>query len=258
MHVINCPSVPYWGHIPDGLHPGTVIHIDGFVPHHCSKFELNLMCGNELGHNAEKHSNIALQLRPKINGKKLICNSRQCRNWGHKEKHRNIHVFHHGSTFNITIIVEPQYYRIICNGQNVCNFVHRLPYHEVRVLNIEGHVDISRIEYRHGNHQAMPSVPYPTAPAYPATQVYPSAPGVYHPPASYPAPVSYAPPAYVPPPVIQPMVQTMPYVPPTVVIESDHHHGHHGHHGIIDTLFGHHDHHHHDHHHHGHHHHHHW
>ncbi len=240
MHVINCPSVPYWGHVPDGLQPGTVIQIDGFIPHHCSKFELNLMCGHELGHNAEKHSNIALQLRPKIHGKKLICNSRQYGNWGYKEKHRNIHIFHHGSTFNITIIVEHQYYRIICNGQNICNFVHRLPYHEVRVLNIEGHVDISRIEYRHGHHQAMPSAPYPTAPAYPATQVYPSAPAVYPPPASYPAPVSYAPP-YFPPPVIQPVVQTVPYIPPTVVIETNHRHRHPG---LIGTLLRHHNRHH--------------
>jgi hypothetical protein len=254
MNVINGPPVPYWGHIPDGLNPGTVIQIDGSIPYDCSEFELNLMCGYELGQNAEKNSNIALQLRPKIQEKTLICNSRQYGNWGYEEKHPNIDVLYPGSTFNITIIVEHQYYRIICNGQNICNIVHRLPYNEVRVLNIGGHVNINRIEYRQGQQQSMPSAPYPTAPAYPTTQVYPSATAVYPPPASYPAPVSYAPPVYVPPPVIQPMVQTMPYVPPTVVIESGHHHGHHG---IIDTLFGHHDHHHHGYHHHGHHHHHH-
>jgi hypothetical protein len=243
MHVINCPSVPYWGYVPDGLHPGTVIQIDGFIPHHCSIFELNLMCGNELGLNAEKHSNIALQLRLKIQEKKLICNSRQYGNWGYKEKHTNIQVFNHGSTFNLTIIVEHQYYQIICNGQNICNFGYRLPYNEVRVLNIEGHVDISRIEYRHGNHQVMPSAPYPTAPAYPATQIYPSASAVYPPPAS----VSIAPPVYFPPPVIQPVIQTVPYVRPTIVIETNHHHRHPG---LIGSLLGHHDRHHH---HHGHH-----
>lgn len=246
MHVIDCPSLPYWDYIPDGVHPGTTIHIDGFVPHHCDKLELNLMTGHEIGHHAEKHSNIALQLRTKMSKKKLICNSRQCGRWEHKEKH-HIHHLHHSSHFNITIIVEQQFYRIICNGQNVCNFTHRLPYHEVRILYIEGHVKISRIEYRHGHQQMVSSVPYPTAPVYAPTQTYPTAPAVYPTaPAVYPAaPAVYPPPAYIPAPVVQPM----PYMAPTVIIEESHHHGHH-HHGFMDTLFGHH---HHDHHHHGHH-----
>ena len=245
MHIVNSPSVPYWGHIPEGVHPGTVIQIDGHIPHHCSHFEVNLYGGNEVGHHAEKHSNIALQIRPKIHSKKVICNSRQFGNWGHKEKHRNFQHIHHGSTFNMQIIAEHQHYRVLINNQDICLFHHRIPFHEVRILNIEGHVDLHRIEYRH-QFGAQPSAPvYQSGPAYvPQPVSYPPSRPVYQPSATvYPPP-----PVYVPPPV----VQYPSYVPQTIVVEDHHHHGHHGHgigHQITDAIFGHH----HDHHHHGHH-----
>ena len=244
MHIINCPSVPYWGHIPEGVRPGTVIQVDAHIPNHCHKFEINLYAGNEVGHHAEKHSDIALQIRPKIHNRKIILNSRRCGDWGCKEKHRDIHHLCHGSTLNMQIIAEHQHFRVVINGHTISTFYHRIPMHEVRVFNIDGHLDVHRIEYR--NQYAQPSGPiYPSASVYPSAPAYPSAPPAFSAPAYpsanvYPAPLPQ--PVYArPPPVV-----TAAYVPPTVIVEEGHHHHHH-HGGLIDTIFGHHHHDHHDH-----------
>jgi len=144
MHVVNQPAIPFWGHVPEGVHPGTVIHVDGHVPHHSDRFEINLVSGHDIGH----HSNIALHVNPRIHEEYLILNSRRHHNWENEDRHKHIHSFHRGSNFSITIHVESEYYRISVNGSHLCNFHHRMPYHEVGMLWIDGCVDVHRIEYR--------------------------------------------------------------------------------------------------------------
>ncbi|XP_054158742.1 galectin-4-like [Oppia nitens] len=257
MHIISYPPLPYWGHIPDGgVHPGSVIQISGHVPHHCHKMEINLFTGHEMGHHAEHHSNIALQIRVKPHKRKVILNSRHYGHWGRKEKHHNWgHHFGHGCTFDIQIVVEHGYYRIRMDGHEVATYYHRVPYHEIRILNIEGHLDVHRLEYRHSHYNQ--TTVYPSSAA--TTVVYPSAPSApYYPPSqtvSYPAPPAYVAPVITPgPPIYVPTA-----VAPNVTIIEDHHHtrssgGLLG--AIADNVFGHNDHHHHHHkhhHHHGHH-----
>lgn len=193
MNVLSCPSVPFWGHIPDGVHPGTVIHIDGHVPHHSEGFSLNLVHGHDVGHHAEHHSSISLHFNPRIHENLVVVNSRHHSSWGNEERFHHVHAFRHGSNFNVTIFVESQFYRVVVNGNQFCTFPHRMSFHEVKTLFINSHVDIHRIEYRREY-----SAPYPQQPYAPAT-------------------------AYIPPTV---------YVPPTVVYEEHghHHHHHDGHH----------------------------
>ena len=217
MNIVNSPALPFWGYIPDGVHPGKVIQIDGRIPNHCTKFEVNLFCGNEVGHQAEKHSNIALQIRSKIDTNEVICNSRHFGSWGNEEKHRNFNHLHHGSNFNIQIMVEPQHYRVLINGQDI-SMSHRIPFHEVRVLNIEGDLDVHRIEYRQ-QYGTQPSAPVYVAPS----KSYPSS--SYRPPATvYPGSL----PIYMAPTMVEPA-----YFPQPIVVKDRHHnqdHHHHGHH----------------------------
>lgn len=152
MHVISSPSIPFWGHIPDGVHPGLAIHIDGHIPHYAERFAINLVKGNEVGHRAD-HC-IALHLNPRVAENYIVLNSRHHSNWGSEDRHQHNHTLHRGHGFNITIHVDSEYYRISINGQHLCNFHHRIPYHEVGVFNVDGDVEIRSIEYRreHGGH----------------------------------------------------------------------------------------------------------
>ena len=148
MHVISSPSIPFWGHIPDGVHPGLVIHIDGHIPHHADRFAINLVKGSDVGHHAEHHSSIALHLNPRLNEDYIVMNSRHHKDWQQEDRHHHTHTLHKGHGFSITIHVDSDHYRISINGQHLCNFVHRMPYHEVGVLWIDGNIDVRTIEYR--------------------------------------------------------------------------------------------------------------
>ena len=168
MHVISNPAIPFWGHIPEGVHPGLVIHIDGHIPHHADKFSINLVKGSDVGHHASHHSSIALHLNPRLNEDYIVLNSRHHKDWQHEDRHHHTHTLHRGHGFSITIHVESQYYRISVNGQHLCNFDHRMPYHEVGALWIDGNIDVRSIEYRreHGGQGAH------FVPGYTPTSVY--------------------------------------------------------------------------------------
>lgn len=206
MHVVSHPAVPFWGHIPDGVHPGTVIHIDGHVPHHSERFDINLVTGQDVGHHASQHSSIALHFNPRVCEEHVVLNSRHHKSWGHEDTHRHNHSFHRGSSFSVTIHVESEFYRISVNGSHFCNFHHRMPYHEVGVLWIDGCVDIHRIEYRREHGATYVQT------AYVPTNAYVTPTNTF-----VPATNTYVPAANV-------------FVPGTYVDERDPHHPHHHHH----------------------------
>ena len=104
MHVINNPVIPFWGHIPEGVHPGTVIHVDGHVPHHSDRFDINLVQGKDVGPHVSHHSSIALHFNPRVNEEQIVLNSRHHTSWGNEDRHRHNHAFHRGSNFSVTII----------------------------------------------------------------------------------------------------------------------------------------------------------
>jgi hypothetical protein len=151
MEIITNPSVPFWEHIPGGIYPGTVIKIDGHIPHHFERFAINLMCGHEMGHHAEHHNTIALHFNPRHDGHYVVLNTRHHSDWGEevrKDHHDEHHAFHRGHNFGLSIHVEQEYYRINLNGNHFANFYHRVPPYEVKSLLIEGDVQINLIEYK--------------------------------------------------------------------------------------------------------------
>jgi len=259
MHVINSPASPFYSVIPCGIHPGTTIQIDGHTPHHCGKFEVNLIHGAHQSWHHAHGSHVALKLKANVRKGRVVLNSRNFHDWGHKEKFHVSH-FHRGQNFSLTITVSPNSYDVTINGQHFCNYTHRMSLQESGAIYIDGHVQLYRVEFREGygggygggyatGGSSYPVTSYPTGVTYPP----PTAPiygGGYMPPT-----IGYQPPptVYIPPP--QP--------PTTVIIDGGHDHHHHGGgllDGIVHGIFGgghHHDHHHHHGHHDYHHHHHH-
>ena len=160
MNVVKNPAIPYWGHIPETVHPGTVIHVDGHVPDHAKDFAINLVTGHEMGDHASRHSTIAFHMDLRMHKDVIVLNSRQHKDWANEDRHSN-HV-HKGHSFSITIYVEADSYRIHVNGSHLCNFPHRIPFHEVKVLWIQGDVDVHTIEFRHDHHHHSQGVFVPS------------------------------------------------------------------------------------------------
>lgn len=70
MHTISTPTTPFYSVIPGGVHPGTVVEINGNTGHHHhgKKFEINLVHGaHESWHHAHGHH---VGLKIKVNARK--------------------------------------------------------------------------------------------------------------------------------------------------------------------------------------------
>jgi len=145
-HYFNVPHallhVPYTGDIPHGVVPGKQIFISGHVPHHASKFEINL----------KGPQGYALHINPRFEQGSVVRNTAVHGGWGGEEKHGGM-PFHRGQDFEVIISVEHDKYRVAVNGHHQFDYHHRAPFnnlHEITHLTVEGHVELRAIVFSGG------------------------------------------------------------------------------------------------------------
>lgn len=182
--------VPYTGAIPGGVRQGMEIEIQGTVPHHAHQgFSINLCQGPQIEPTTTLHVN------PRLNENCIVLNHMQNNSWGGEER-KHGHQFQRGKAFDLRILVKPQMFKFMLNGNHVTDFAHRLPKETAQFLVIKGEVSVNYIRYggrgggggHHGppGAYAPPSAAGPYLPAYPPS--YPM--GVAPPP----QPAGFAPP----------------------------------------------------------------
>jgi galectin-8 len=108
------PNLPYNGTIPGGLQPGKEIHINGHIPHHGHRFEINLR-GNH---------GIALHFNPRFDQNCIVLNTEQRGSWGSEERHAL--PFHKGQHFQVVIRADHHHYHVSVNGVHAFNYNHRV------------------------------------------------------------------------------------------------------------------------------------
>uniref|UniRef100_A0AAV2J5Y1 Galectin n=1 Tax=Knipowitschia caucasica TaxID=637954 RepID=A0AAV2J5Y1_KNICA len=136
------PRVPFTGSIHGGLQDGKSITVSGRVLPAADRFSLNLQCGS--GHNA----NVAFHFNPRFDchPTTIVCNSQQSGAWAAEERHHNPPL-PQGAGFSLTITVRAHAYQVSINNQHVLEFRHRLPFHQVDTIKVEGRVEISSISF---------------------------------------------------------------------------------------------------------------
>ena len=97
--------LPYWGRLPEGSQPGTMITIDGHPTHHASRFTINLVIGDNVSVNNE-NNDIALHFNPRFHDHYVVRNSRQNGAWLEEEWAPKRLPFTKGKKFSILILVE--------------------------------------------------------------------------------------------------------------------------------------------------------
>ncbi|KAM6973015.1 galectin-4-like [Aplochiton taeniatus] len=136
---IYSPNIPYLGPIYGGLRPGMSIYIQGSIPHHMKRFNLNLLCGEMEG------SDIAMHVNPRFDGwDKVVFNSYENGTWGHEHKTHDM-PFSKGEAFEMVVIVTAEGYQIKVNGRDFHHFAHHIPVERVCALQIAGEVIIQTI-----------------------------------------------------------------------------------------------------------------
>ncbi|XP_066426742.1 galectin-4 [Molothrus aeneus] len=136
------PPVPFIATIPGGLIPKKTIVIKGFVPHHASRFYVNLRAG--------AGGDVVLHLNPRMDeGDAVVRNALLGGSWGAEERDLPCcSPFQRGRYFDLSIRCGNHRFKVFVQGQPLFDFHHRVPAGpHVDVLEIEGDVVLSYVHF---------------------------------------------------------------------------------------------------------------
>uniref|UniRef100_A0A9L0IWV7 Galectin n=1 Tax=Equus asinus TaxID=9793 RepID=A0A9L0IWV7_EQUAS len=142
------PVVPFSGIIQGGLQEGLQITVIGTIlPFNGTRFAVNFQIGSS-------DNDIAFHFNPRFeNGGYLVCNTKQNGCWGPEE--RKMHLpFQRGSPFELIFLVQSSHFQVMLNGSPFVQYPHRVPFHRVDTLSINGIVQLFSISFQ--NTRAAP------------------------------------------------------------------------------------------------------
>ncbi|KAH8262299.1 hypothetical protein KR038_000358 [Drosophila bunnanda] len=119
------------GHLSEGLS----FTISGRLPVNCERFSINLVRNNEA-------RDVALHINPRLPQNYIVRNTKVEEIWGSEEVSSALpFVLSRGQKFSIQVLVTNPCYMISVNGQHFAEYKHRVPYKDVRILEVKGDVE---------------------------------------------------------------------------------------------------------------------
>ncbi|XP_072557565.1 galectin-9-like isoform X1 [Paramormyrops kingsleyae] len=152
------PTVPFTGSIQGGLQDGKTITITGKVKENAKRVHVNLQCGSWAEADVALHFNPRFDSHPAY----VVLNTYRNSAWGAEERKYEA-PFPRGSTFTLTIMVSPDKYKLMANGNHFMEFNHRIPFGQVDTIAVDGGVELASISFQN-----------PMAPYMPPQQAFPS------------------------------------------------------------------------------------
>ncbi|XP_051849168.1 galectin-9B-like isoform X2 [Antechinus flavipes] len=146
------PPIPFSGPIQGGLKDGHEITVNGSVLlTDGNSFAVNFQCGST--------GNIVFHFNPQFeDGGHVVCNTKTFGSWGPEEKKMQM-PFQKGKCFEIRFQVRNEGFNVLVNGNYFVQYPHRIPFHEVDTITIEGIVQVSSINFQ------PPDYAWPPAPS---------------------------------------------------------------------------------------------
>uniref|UniRef100_A0A1A9W0J4 Galectin n=1 Tax=Glossina brevipalpis TaxID=37001 RepID=A0A1A9W0J4_9MUSC len=122
------------------LSEGSSFTVSGFTQSYCQGFSINFIIENVT-------RDVALHVSPRLPQNYIIRNSKIQFVWGVEENASALLAnLKRGRAFSIQILFTKESILISVNGYHFCKFTHRLPYHDIRSLEIRGHVERIKVE----------------------------------------------------------------------------------------------------------------
>nr|XP_012596253.1 galectin-9 [Microcebus murinus] len=145
------PVVPFSGTIQGGLQDGLQITVNGSVLNSWeNRFAVNLKTGFS-------DNDIAFHFNPRFeNGGYVVCNTKQQGCWGPEERVGHM-PFQKGSPFELCFLVQSSDFKVTVNGSFFVQYSHRVPFHRVDSISVDGSVRLSYISFQ--NTRAAPAQP---------------------------------------------------------------------------------------------------
>ncbi|XP_034799205.2 galectin-9B-like [Pan paniscus] len=102
-------------------------------------------------------NDIAFHFNPRFeDGGYVVCNTRQKGRWGPEE--RKMHMpFQKGMPFDLCFLVQSSDFKVMVNGSLFVQYFHRVPFHRVDTISVNGSVQLSYISFQ--NPRAVPVQP---------------------------------------------------------------------------------------------------
>ncbi|KAM3852425.1 galectin-9-like [Vipera latastei] len=171
-------NLPYHQPVPDGLHPGMAIYVQGTLPKYTKGFSelfrVNFAC---------EGADIPLHFIPTFVWNHIGLNTFQDGKWGREDK-RNM-VLQKGEHFEVIFIVTEARYQVLVNRKPFCTYKHRIPPQSVRDINVDGHLELQSLTViggpMTGNMSMLPNNGYGTPKNLPMLM----GPVIYYPPMPY-------------------------------------------------------------------------
>ncbi|KAM6163651.1 galectin-9-like [Rhynchocyon petersi] len=142
------PTIPFSGAINGGLQDGLQILVNGTALYsHGGRFAVNFQTGYSA-------NDIAFHFNPRFEqGGYVVCNTKQNGSWGPEERKMQM-PFQKGQAFQICFLVQSSNFQVMVNGSHFVQYSHRVPFHRVDTIAINGDVQISAITFQ--NSRAAP------------------------------------------------------------------------------------------------------
>ncbi|XP_053462396.1 galectin-7 isoform X2 [Nycticebus coucang] len=132
-------NVPHKTTLPEGIRPGTLLRIRGFIPDQASRFYVNLLCSEEQGADAALHFN------PRLDESAVVFNSLEQGTWGREERGPGA-PFQRGQPFEVLLIATEDGFKAVVGDEQYHHFRHRLPLARVRLVEMGGDVKLESLK----------------------------------------------------------------------------------------------------------------
>ncbi|KAL1780170.1 galectin-9 isoform X2 [Sigmodon hispidus] len=180
------PAIPFSGIIQGGLQEGLQITLQGTIHSMATRITVNF----QTGHSGD---DIAFHFNPRFeDGGYVVCNTKQKGHWGPEERKMQMPL-QKARPFELCFLVQNSGFKVMVNKSLFTQYSHRVPYHLVDTLAVNGSLQLSLITF-----QSQGIRPVYQAPMAQTIQILhnasvqmPPAPGiqpVVYPNAAYPIP----------------------------------------------------------------------
>ncbi|XP_069799669.1 galectin-4-like [Dendropsophus ebraccatus] len=138
MTVYN-PVMPFQAALQKNFGQRGNIIIMGNIAYGADRFHVNLL--------NSRTRNIHLHINPRFREGAFVRNTQDRGTWGPEERQISYMPFHPGQSFQLEIKNEGGSFGVYSNGNKLFNYVHRLPFNQIDMIEVGGDVTLTFVQY---------------------------------------------------------------------------------------------------------------
>ncbi|XP_006877950.1 PREDICTED: galectin-12 [Chrysochloris asiatica] len=138
------PVIPYVTTIFGGLHTGKMVMLQGVVPQHARRFQVDFQCGCSL----QPRPDIAIHFNPRFHTTKphVICNTLHGGRWQAEARWPGL-ALQREASFLILFLFGNEAMKVSVNGKHFLHYPYRLPLSRVDTLGIFGDILVKAVGF---------------------------------------------------------------------------------------------------------------